>query len=88
MSVLLDEETVVLDGLDFDVPCVHEDEPAEFFVKCRGCDDNAGHLCGRHLAAARRRVTELGLNPFVQPRCAVCLRETASFDDAYVVVPL
>ncbi|GAA3948161.1 hypothetical protein [Microbacterium soli] len=88
MSTLLDEETVVLDALDFEIPCARGGHDAEFFVKCRGCDLNAGNLCARHLANVRRRVEDIVRAGIFIPRCAFCGRPAMSFDEAYKVVPL
>jgi hypothetical protein len=50
-------EVVVLDELDFDVPCQHTKaagEPADWALKCRACGNVAVMLCDEHLLAIRR----------------------------------
>jgi hypothetical protein len=59
VSVLLDEESVVLEGLDFEVPCevVGSTGPcaqhAEFEMKCVQCGDTCGLLCLSRAVYAR-----------------------------------
>jgi ribosomal protein L37E len=59
MSVLLDEETIVLEDLDFEIPCEKiGDHAAELSVSCRGC----GHtqfICRPHFEAGRKRIEEI-----------------------------
>lgn len=52
MSVLLDEEAVVLEGLDFEVPCAAGEHKAEFVITCRHCH-KVTFICARHLAKLR-----------------------------------
>lgn len=88
MTVVLDEQTdtVVLEGLDFEVPYMKGEHVAAFFVKCRGCEINAGNLCGDHLAEVRRRLERASLVGVVV--CGDCHRVSDSFDGTYQVTPL
>lgn len=89
MSVLLDEETVVLDSLDFDVPCsypVQEAHAAEVVATCRTCS-NGGFACTGHVQRDRERwsvAVALGASP----RCNQCKTTGATLDDVFVVVAL
>lgn len=87
MSVLLDEDTVVLEALDFEIPCAKCEQKAAFFVKCVGCNLNAGHLCAGHLTLVRLRLEGI-VSMGITPVCAYCGRESKSFDTAYQVVKL
>lgn len=87
MSTLLDDDTIVLEQLDFDVSCVHCDGKADVYVKCRGCESNAGNLCADHLVKMQAYIEMLILG-FMIPRCRSCLRLATSFGSAYQVVPL
>ena len=43
MSVLLDEDTLVIEGLEFEIPCEKVgDHAAELAVSCRGCGYTTG----------------------------------------------
>lgn len=85
MSVLLDEETVVLDALDFDITCqVTGDHPAEFAIGCRHCD-HVILMCVTHLAAARDRAVKIVASPKHIIRCVRCLAEARSFDELFTV---
>lgn len=80
----MDEETAILDALDFEVPCLSrqgETHPAEFTVTCRFCGSNLGLICGRHLAMARASYTH-GV------ACRNCLTVCQAFDDLVSVTPL
>lgn len=87
MSVLLDEETVVLEALDFETPCAIEDShAAHYTVACRSCAiENI--LCGTHAAGYRDWVEEklaLGNTVF----CKRCGFHIKSFRAGFKVVPL
>lgn len=86
MSVLLDEETVVLEALDFEVPCRKVgDHRAEVSFACRGC----GHVefsCRMHLEQLRGFIainTACGIKT-VHVRCGY---RAWSLDELAVVVP-
>src|SRR5690606_24117882 len=87
MSVLLDEETVVLEGLDFEVRCIKGEHSADVYVECRGCTVNAGYMCAGHLAQVRMYIEEIMSDPILTPLCFYCRRSATSFDTAYRVVP-
>lgn len=66
MSVLLDQETVVLEGLDFEpgcdciVPTGHCGEEATHMLVCRSCGDSCGLSCMDHairVRVSKRRIT-------------------------------
>lgn len=88
MSVLMDEETttVVLDALDFEVPCAARCEhAAEFVLMFRCCRANA-LLCGDHIRRHRESVERaLLVGPVV---CGYCEASHRSWDDVVEVVPL
>lgn len=87
MSVLLDEETVVLEGLDFTVPCAAGGHSAEVWVQCRTCRKNAAALCIEHLKVKREEVArKLLTSPAVG--CARCDAVGMSFDELFEAVPL
>lgn len=55
MSTLLDQESVVLEALDFEPPCADEVEPphaAEVAITCQACG-GVLLLCESHFAYAR-----------------------------------
>ena len=88
MSVLLDEETVVLEGLDFDVPCeVRGHAKASVIVTCRTCKTHS-LLCQRHYDRMRARVTMLESNPSFFIKCGFCQTWARRFDDLVEVTPL
>ncbi|MEU4016211.1 hypothetical protein AB0E56_13210 [Microbacterium sp. NPDC028030] len=88
MSVLLDEETVVLDSLDFEVPCNRGEHAAEVMVRCRSCGSGS-MLCRDHLAKVRQRVEEfLAARAFALCKCADCGDFGFTFDELVEVVPL
>lgn len=86
MSVLLDEETVVLDALDFDVECWHAGHGAAWSVGCRFCDQCV-FLCDSHLDEVRHRFLE-SLAVGRRPRCVKCQTRSESFDELFEAVPL
>ncbi len=86
MSVLLDEETVVLDALDFTVECWHEGHGAEWSVACRFCAQCV-FLCDSHLSAVRLRFLD-SLASGRNPRCVKCQTRGESFDALFEAVPL
>ena len=86
--MLLDEETVVLEGLDFEVPCNRGEHPAEVSIRCRTCGSGS-MLCRPHLARCREAVEEfLAVRPFAICRCADCGAFGFTFDELVEVVPL
>lgn len=87
MSTLLDEETVVLDALDFEVPCEAGEHAAEVWVQCRSCRENAGALCRPHLQVKR---AEAAIKLFYSARigCAMCNTTATDFDELFEAVPL
>lgn len=88
MSVVLDEETttVVLEGLDFDVPCARqqvEGHAASHSLTCRRCGEVV-FVCSMHM----REVDDFILHGWVLT-CRGCGSETrVAIAALYVVVPL
>lgn len=88
MSVLLDEETVVLEGLDFDAPCNYGSHAASVSILCRGCRHGA-LFCEEHADEVRRSVDHLiESSASSAVMCGKCLRVAYSFDELVVVIPL
>lgn len=88
MSILLDDQPVVLDDLEFEVPCAMKcGHPADVYVTCRFCDTNAGALCYRHLQAKRAEAAQM-LRTKKAIACAQCARVALTFDDLFEVVDL
>lgn len=91
MSAVLDEETttVVLEGLDFDVPCiVADDHAADLLIECRFCPSAAYH-CGSHWREKRQRADLLfTLGVIGSVYCDECRTHAASVDELVKVVPL
>lgn len=89
MSTLLDEETILLEGLDFEIPCSAKvDHTADVSVLCRGCGSGAMY-CAEHAEAIRRNVDLiLAASPLGVVACAHCKRVARSFDELAKVVPL
>lgn len=87
MSTLLDVEPVILDGLDFQVPCVAQGHPADVWVQCRFCEQNAGALCHFHLRF-KRAEAEAKAAKAARIQCAGCGKLGSEFDDLFTVVPL
>lgn len=88
MSILLDDQPVVLDDLEFEVPCAMKcGNPADVYVTCRFCDTNAGALCHRHLLAKRAEAEQM-LHAKKAIACGQCSRVALTFDDLFEVVDL
>ncbi|WP_067198868.1 hypothetical protein [Microbacterium sp. XT11] len=88
MSVLLDEETVVLEGLDFEVPCLTGGHAAQLSIACRTCQDQAFY-CTDHWARKRREIEEfLSTSILSMVACASCKTVAYTVDDLVTVVPL
>lgn len=90
MSVLLDEDTttVVLEGLDFEIPCVEGEHAAELSVSCRFCEDQA-FSCRAHWDRKRAVVDAfLSTSVFAVVVCIRCRTQAYSIDDLVLVVPL
>jgi len=88
MSTLLDEETVVLDGLDFEPPCNYGGHSAVVSVQCRGCGHGA-LFCQEHadeVRASVERLIESSASSAVM--CGKCMRIAFTFDELVKVVPL
>jgi hypothetical protein len=89
VSVLLDEETVVLEGLDFEVPCEAKqgsEHAAHVMTRFRCCGAT-GMLCTPHMKNQREGVNgrlALGLRII----CGYCETDVTSWDDLVEVVPL
>lgn len=87
MSVLLDEETVVLEALDFEVPCRKVgDHAAELAFTCRSCGF-VDFSCRPHFEELRRIVdawAERGVRA-VHVRCGF---RATSLDELVRVVTL
>jgi hypothetical protein len=55
MDTLLDQETVVIESLDFEPPCIDESEPehgADTVLTCKACG-KVLLVCEKHLAVTR-----------------------------------
>ena len=92
MSVLLDEETdtVILEGLDFEIPCYVTEPPhaAEVVAICRFCGFEA-FLCKEHWKRDVDRITEyLARRPFMVLACQNCERHAPTYDELIRVVDL
>lgn len=90
MSVVLDEQTdlLVLEGLDFEVPCARGEHPAEVMVRCRSCGTGS-MLCRDHLAKTRKHVEDfIASHLLAVCVCAECKAIGASFDDLVEVISL
>lgn len=86
MSTLLDQETVMIEALEFDVECWHEAHPATWSITCRTC----GHgvfLCDPHLAEQRAQF-EVSLKARRNPRCLTCSARGRAFDALFAVVAI
>lgn len=87
MSVLLDEETVVLEGLDFEVPCVMAsavEHAATVLIRCRGCGSTAP-ICDEHLEGMRTACTRKGA---IRVECTQCGAGGPDLDSVSEVIPL
>lgn len=86
MSVLTDEDTIVLESLDFEVPCSWRHavaHPAEKSLSCRNCGD-VRFSCATHIAEADM---VLATRP-VMLTCTTCRAQARSVSGLYLVVPL
>lgn len=89
MSVLLDEETVILDGLDFEERCDVKkagEHAADVMTRFRCCGATA-LLCTPHMKNQREGVNgrlALGFRII----CGYCEVDVTSWDDLVEVVPL
>lgn len=83
MSVILDEEAVILEGLDFEAPCAAPTEHAANVLLRTRCCRTEVLLCGAHLSVIRE-----AFETRVVSKCKSCGHRTFSFDDAAEVVPL
>lgn len=87
MSTLLDEETVILDGLDFQPPCEQEDgKTAKFLMLCRGC--RKGPMLCAECVTAWKQMVDRWQNVGATVNCKHCLRSSRSFHEAVEVVAL
>lgn len=85
MSVVLDEQTdtVVLEGLDFDLQCAAPtDHVADVMLITRCCRKET-LLCAHHLAIVRFECDSRDAS-----KCKRCGHLSFSFDEAAEVVPL
>ncbi|PRB01786.1 hypothetical protein [Microbacterium sp. MYb64] len=85
MSVLLDEDTIFLEDLDFAPSCEECDAAPVKAVRCRKCDD-VELLCAHHaqaLVEEIERITSHGL--VVHEECG---QSSSSVDEAIAVVAL
>ncbi|MGX9346610.1 hypothetical protein [Microbacterium sp. KNMS] len=86
MTAAVDEDTRILEGLDFDVPCSSAkggSHPADFVASCRMCGTTLGFICRTHLDANREYYTfPRGV------KCRTCLTARDEFDDLVSVTPL
>lgn len=86
MSVLLDEETVVLEALDFDLECWHQGHTAEWSVACRFCGQHV-NLCDEHLEDVRLKYL-ISISAGRRPNCVTCKAHRPTFDELFEAVPL
>lgn len=85
MSVLLDEDTVVLNALDFELPCAIEtDHAAEIALTCRGCGQ-ASLICRRDLRVFREWLRARARDVVT---CKACGLFGVELDDIAAEVPL
>lgn len=88
MSVLLDAETVLLEDLDFELPCLAGEHTAHVSVACRSCKDQAFY-CRDHWEAKRRRVEEfLSQSILALVVCSQCETKAYTLEDLVEVVPV
>ena len=88
MSTLLDDETVVLDALDHQVPCERgSDHAAALFLACRTCHEGT-FLCREHYERARKYLEEMVASNRLVLGCAACNTRADSFDELVKVVPM
>jgi len=89
MSVLLDEETIVLEALDFEERCMSKIAPAhsaDVVTRFRCCGAGA-LLCEGHLTNQRKTVDAL-LARGERIICGYCAAEFISYEDGVEVIPL
>lgn len=88
MTTLLDEETtVILDALDFEIPCgMAAHAEADVSVTCRACG-NGAYLCSEHLEWSRGKFVLL-LTLGGQPWCIKCHAQADTYDELFEVIPL
>ena len=84
MSVLLDEDTIVLEGLDFAPSCVACEHTADHIIKCRSCQHTT-LLCTRHLI---RLTVRCEAEMVVTVTYQACGFTGATLDDVAVVIDL
>ncbi|WP_295104418.1 hypothetical protein [uncultured Microbacterium sp.] len=89
MSVLLDEETVILEGLDFEERCDAKqgDEHAAHVMTRFRCCGSTGLLCTPHMENQRVGVNgrlALGFRII----CGYCETDVTSWEELVEVVPL
>lgn len=85
MSVLLDADSVVLEQLEFQLPCCYptrDEHAAQLSIRCRVCNRSA-LICEPHLAAERARAEAASL-----VMCLSCHTRAASLDGLVEVLPL
>lgn len=88
MNTLMDEETVVLEALDFDVPCRYGSHAAVVSITCRGCGRGA-LFCGGHAEYVRAEVERMiAASAALAVTCGHCRRVAYTFDELVVVIPL
>ena len=88
MSVLLDEDTIVLEGLEFDIECMRGQHSAALSVECRFCPRQM-FVCRKHWTEACSIVDDFlasHLNSAVS--CSECGTDAWCLDDLVRVVPL
>lgn len=88
MSALTEDDTLIIEFLEFGVPCMFGvGHDAVVMMSCLFCPNNAGALCSAHADAERAEVERLiSRQGFV--RCAFCFAKGATFDDVFGVVKL
>lgn len=84
MSVVLDEDTVVLDALDFDVPCKTCAEPAVSGISAVCCGVSTLKCADCYADWEQEVIAKLGR----AVRCWVCSERGPLSFDWYRVVPL
>lgn len=88
MSVLLDDETVTIEVLNFDATCDYpraDPHSATVAIRCRHCHTTK-LLCGPHLAALRRKVDATRGRSTLT--CITCQATARVFEDLVEVLPL
>lgn len=89
MSTLLDAETILLEALDFDIPCcASDDHAAQLVVTCRFCGADA-FICKKHHQEVLEDVASFKrVHPWSSVGCAHCGGRAREYCDVFRVVDL